>query len=630
MPPKRTPVKQVPAKKLVLEEEEDLEDLVYLREREQKELDRLKVQIEGMPQNERDAAAIEVHQEMLQEVRNNFTSLQNRILRLDVNERPKHEDQFHAFNTVYVDLAMRLKRWMRAVTTLPPATSGPAPAGPQQSVVIQQPLPRIIPTFDGKYENWERFKVMFRDVVDKSSEPDRVKLYHLEKALVGSAAGILDEKTIQDGNYDHAWELLTERYEDKRRMVDIHIGGLLNVQKMSKECHVELRSLVECVVGHVENLKFLGQEFSGISEQIVLYVLGHALDSKTRILWEATVKRGEQPIYEESIKFFKERVSVLERCEETNDVALGQRDRSFLKPPASETHFIANTAVITPKSKLRCDLCGGFHLTFKCAAFAKLTTHQRREKAKEMKVCFNCLRCGHHSRSCPSKHSCGNCQRRHHTLLHRQPPTLLTAAEGKPSTTLRTRKPSQNALPVLLPTALVNLRDNKNRPVPCRLLLDNGSQVNFISEHMANRLNTRRIATNVAIAGIGARRTHAREATTVQLHSRNSRFTADVDCFIVPKINESIPSFSVDTSDWPLPEDFQPADPGFNSPGRVDLLLGISMFFRLLKSGQIQMSENLPVIQDTHLGWVVAGSITANEGTTQHQQLRPDQIQTSR
>lgn len=111
-----------------------------------------------------------------------------------------------------------------------------------------------------------------------------MKLYHLEAALVGSAAGILDEKTIQDGNYDHAWELLKERYEDKRRMVDIHIGGLLNVKKISKEGHSELRSLVETVVSHVENLKYLGQEFSGISEQIVLYVLGHALDSQTRIL----------------------------------------------------------------------------------------------------------------------------------------------------------------------------------------------------------------------------------------------------------------------------------------------------------------------------------------------------------
>lgn len=137
MPPKRTPVKETPVKKLVLEEAgETLEGLVYLREREQKELDRLKTKIEALPQNERDPASVEVHQEMLQEVRNNFTSLQTRILRLDVKDRPKHEDQSLAFDTIYFDLATRLMRWMRAATP-PPVTSTLAPVVSQQPVIIQ-------------------------------------------------------------------------------------------------------------------------------------------------------------------------------------------------------------------------------------------------------------------------------------------------------------------------------------------------------------------------------------------------------------------------------------------------------------------------------------------------------------
>lgn len=169
---------------------------------------------------------------------------------------------------------------------------------------------------------------MFKDVVDRSNELPRIKLYHLEKALIGSAQGAIDDKTIQDGNYAHAWDILEEQYGDKRRMIDLHIGGMLRVQKLVKESHEELRSLVQNFNGHVENLKFLGQQFTGVSEQIAVYLLAHALDDATYKLWKATIKRGELPNYEAAIQFLKDRVSVLERWEKTNEAAPKQRQAS--------------------------------------------------------------------------------------------------------------------------------------------------------------------------------------------------------------------------------------------------------------------------------------------------------------
>lgn len=40
-------------------------------------------------------------------------------------------------------------------------------------------------------------------------------------------------------------------------MIDIHIAGLLGAKKLPKEDYGELRSLVESISSHVENLKFL-------------------------------------------------------------------------------------------------------------------------------------------------------------------------------------------------------------------------------------------------------------------------------------------------------------------------------------------------------------------------------------
>ncbi|XP_039431699.1 uncharacterized protein LOC120427497 [Culex pipiens pallens] len=614
MPPKvqRTP------KKEESQEEEELGNLVFLRDEERDRLERLKVKLAATGAADRTATAAEVHQRKLYDCNEAFKSLQQQIYRLaGTKKRDVHKGKSIEFESLFDELAMTLGRWVAAahVTAV------------QQPIIIQQPLPRIIPTFDGKYENWEKFKTIFQDVVDRTNESPRIKLYHLEEALVGEAVGILDAKTVQDGNYDHAWNLLEERYEDKRRMVDLHIGGLLAVKKLPRTDHSELRSLIDNVVGHVENLKFLGQEFSGVSELIVIHLLGHALDDETRKLWESTVKKGELPNYPETIQFLKDRVSVLERCETTVDATPREHHRAESKPTATDQPYQIANAAVTSRPGPRCDFCSERHLTFKCAAFQDLTVCQRMEKVKEKHVCFNCLRAGHCAKNCRRTSSCGKCQRRHHTLLHDF--YRKSTAPQRPSPAVR--QPAEPLPPVevnncptpMLQTAVVDLGDGSNRPVPCRILLDSGSQVNFISTSMADRLKLKRVPANVPICGIGGQTTNTRESTTVQLQSRYSGFTADVECLVVPKVTGKIPSSPVNTTDWPIPKGFQLADPKFHIPDRIDMLVGASLYFRLLKRGFVHMWDNYPELRETHLGWVVVGG--AGESVT-GQQFAPTAV----
>ena len=59
-----------------------------------------------------------------------------------------------------------------------------------------------------------------------------------------------------------------------------------------------------------------------------------------------------------------------------------------------------------------------------CAvSFFKL--HDQRELVKKNKLCFNCLSSDHMISQCQSKHSCklSGCNKRHHTLLHRETST---------------------------------------------------------------------------------------------------------------------------------------------------------------------------------------------------------------
>ncbi|XP_037932864.1 uncharacterized protein LOC119667632 [Teleopsis dalmanni] len=49
------------------------------------------------------------------------------------------------------------------------------------------------------------------------------------------------------------------------------------------------------------------------------------------------------------------------------------------------------------------------------------------------------------------------------------------------------------------------------------------------------------------------------------------------------------------------------ADPMFNKPARIDILIGAEIFFDLLSIGRIYLNERLPILQKSILGWIVAG-----------------------
>ncbi|XP_062711436.1 uncharacterized protein LOC134289528 [Aedes albopictus] len=497
---KHTPMK---SSKMASSSEEDLSTLVLLRGMAQGNITRIKnilTQAQA-DQAELPSAQVKVYVKKVEGAYNEYHQHHQQIVAiLPSNKKEEQNEKFLQFETLHEEVSIMLETLLEAQAA-PPAAQQVQPPANQQPLVIQQSLPRAIPTFDGRYENWERFKIMFRDAVDRTNEAPRIKLYHLEKALVGDAAGIIDVKTIADGNYAHAWELLEERFDDQRRMIDIHIAGLLGVKKLSKEDFGELRSLVESTTSHVENLKFLDQEFTGVSELIVVHLIARALDPTTKKLWESTIKRGELPNYEDTIQFLKDRVSVLERCRDTAEEAKTQR--TSVKPATRKQAFPnANAATAPSSADQRCTICDESHVTYKCSVFNGLSVSDRLAKVKQKNVCYNCLRSGHSVKNCPSKKSCSKCNKRHHTLLHLEAGAISTqpanensangvpgsaqptasavrqqSAENQPSVTAaHSNNPVNPASQVVLLTALVNVMDHQQRPRVCKALLDCGSQ----------------------------------------------------------------------------------------------------------------------------------------------------------
>ncbi|XP_053690841.1 uncharacterized protein LOC128739383 [Sabethes cyaneus] len=569
-------------------------------------------------------AQLNVYVKCVESAYQEYCSFHNQLTAVLSNEEmDEHDTDYAIFEETYHHVLIRLE------TLILEKRNYVEPA-PPQVVIRQQPLKAPVPTFNGLYENWPKFKATFLDIMSQSNDSDAIKLYHLDKSLVGAAAGILDAKTVNENNYAHAWEILNERFENPRVIIDNHIKGLLTMKKMSTESHRELRQLLDSCTKHIENLRYFKHELTGISELMVVHLISASMDRNTRKQWEGTIAKGELPSYDGTITFLKKQCNVLENCEEV--VKLPSSSKLVQKSAFSPR--VTTNAATDSVSEL-CDFCKGAHKNFQCDIFRGMNLSQRVEKVRELGMCFNCLRKGHRIKDCTSERKCQKCRMRHHTQLHDdsvwrssryqksnpsvtgkpqfdRSPVLASSAEINTSDAVATTcsiAKSNAKRTVMLLTAMVNIVDRRGKAHSCRALLDCGSQVNLISKRMVDLIGLKTFPTSVLIAGVNNKASKSDKKANVEILSTNNDFRTVLECIVTPSVTGLIPSSFIDTRNWCIPPEFQLADPYFNAPQAVDLLIGNSHFFALLKPGQHKLGANYPELRETRLGWVVTGEV---------------------
>lgn len=278
-----------------------------------------------------------------------FSGFQTQIyaLALTVDQRTQHQKSELEFEKLYDSLTIQLNELLENLTK-PELNATNIPAAPT-NVVVPQYLPPLnvpLPTFDGTCETWYSFKSMFQSVMARyTTEAPAIKLYHLRNSLVGKAAGVIDQDVVNNNDYDAAWAILEERYEDKRTITDRQIEAIFALTKISRDNAVELRKLIDICVKHIEALKALQLPVEGLGEQMLVNLLASRMDLDTRRAWEAEQKVGVLPTYAATITFLKERCRVLERVEPHGE--------SCSTPPKTSVGNLneAQQTVLQPRSR---------------------------------------------------------------------------------------------------------------------------------------------------------------------------------------------------------------------------------------------------------------------------------------
>ena len=97
------------------------------------------------------------------------------------------------------------------------------------------PLPKItIPYFSGQIDEWTEFKALFDSLVHKNNSLSLVeKFQYLKSYLKGDAAVLIANYELREELYIVAYEVLEKRYNNKRRLAQLHIDRILDYSKNS-------------------------------------------------------------------------------------------------------------------------------------------------------------------------------------------------------------------------------------------------------------------------------------------------------------------------------------------------------------------------------------------------------------
>ncbi|XP_037924354.1 uncharacterized protein LOC119660048 [Hermetia illucens] len=443
------------------------------------------------------------------------------------------------------------------------------------------------------------------------------KNWLLKMNLGGEAERLIRHLALSDLNYAAAWKLLQDRYNNPRLLVAAFLNKILSQPSQSSDTTsaATLKSLHDTTQECLYGLKNLGVAVDTWDPLIL-----RKLDKTTLTMYEQSLANPKQlQSLAEFLQFLETRFQSLE--------ALGAKN---IKAEDSKKKLPRTTMSVTTVS-VGCTMCKEAHQLFACNDFLRLSPTDRFHHLRKHKLCINCLKGGHFASSCSSR-GCTKCSKKHNTLVHFKPREETSSDDQTHNLEkiASSRKPSKAASEKATLTAVSNESDgldcyvflstalvNDGTTVSCRVILDSGSQVNIVSERLLRKLNMP-LAANakpMRLQGVGHSKLETHRRVSVEVQSGVTRYSTRVEAIVLPQIVAPQPSRMFDVSSWNVPKNIKLSHPRFNESRRVDMLIGTEYYHELLCVGQIKLGKNLPLLQNTLLGWIVTGKLKEGDAS---------------
>lgn len=198
-----------------------------------------------------------------------------------------------------------------------------------------------------------------------------------------------------------------------------------------------------------------------------------------------------------------------------------------------------------------------------CNVFRVKTPAEQLVFIRDNGLCENCF--GRHAlRECSSQKTYRVCFGRHHTMLHdanvakhvertpvtgqEAPKTSTTADSNFAPVSSHTTDLSLSREPraVLLATAMNIIRASNGNYLTVRALIDQGSEVSFVAESVAQNLKLARCSPSIPVIGISAKRssaTHGVVSCTISARPPQN-FSYTISAHVLPRLSAAMLRFA--------------------------------------------------------------------------------------
>ncbi|XP_070075756.1 uncharacterized protein [Drosophila takahashii] len=461
------------------------------------------------------------------------------------------------------------------------------------------------------------------------------KFHHLKTLLVDEAANLVRHLAITETAYNTAWERLKERHNRPRHIVNSFLEQFMSLPTTTKVDASILRKVSDGANEIVRGLDAVNQMGR---DCWIIYLALEKLDADTRRRWIERSMDTDSPTLEEFFKFLDSRCEELELSK--RELATCGKTITHAEKPKRVTQSMV---AVEGSGCTKCNSTE--HTLYSCQQFLDMSGMQRRSFVKEKSLCYNCLRPGHGVSKCKSTYKCRQCKGNHHSLLHVQVnPQAIgnlaqipgedernTSASNNTSVTLShfaqgegtqsvvcaqgTAKSAQESevRRSILPTAMVYVQNAKGDHVTCRLLLDTGSELSYVSERCIQALGLTRSASRILVTGISSVKADTtRGCSTLHIKSRISEDQLVVYAHVLGRITSSLERQNIDASALKVFKDLQLADSEFNTNSPVDILLGSEHVWSVFTGRKMYDNKGNLIAISSVFGWVITSLITSS------------------
>ncbi|GFX36311.1 DUF1758 domain-containing protein [Trichonephila clavipes] len=265
---------------------------------------------------------------------------------------------------------------------------------------------------------------------------------------------------------------------------------------------------------------------------------------------------------------------------------------------------------------------------------------QRFNIVKKHGLSINCLNNNHKVALCKSKYTCKLCQEKHNYSLCRSENSAersssntldahpaLSRAPTSPSLDAVINNPSEPQTSqtfsslnkssykfIFLSTVIVGIWSPVlNTYVRGRVILDSASQSHFITLQFASKLGLEKKKINLAVRGLSENTINIKwKINNAFISNEDSSYTSPLGFLIVSSITDVVPStqpnFRIKMFNDSKKNCSTLADPSFDKPGKIDMIIGAELFYQIIKDGRKVISDNLTLINSV-FGFIISGSI---------------------